>query len=478
MGFTALELARIQFGFTISFHIIFPAITIGLASYLLVLEVLWLRTGRSVYQDLYHFWLKIFAVNFGMGVVSGLVMAYQFGTNWSYFSDFAGGVTGPLLTYEVLTAFFLEAGFLGVMLFGWNRVGPALHLGATAMVALGTLISATWILASNSWMQTPQGYEIIDGRVVPVDWLAVIFNPSFPYRLLHMVIAAYLVTALIVAASAAWHLLRGNDNPAVRKMLAMGLAMLLVVAPIQAVVGDFHGLNTLKHQPAKIAAIEGHWENQPGQAVPLTLFAWPDQEAEKNYFAVEIPHLGSLVLTHTWDGQFQGLKEFAPGDRPPVAVVFWAFRVMVGLALLMIALGIWGLVARLRGRLYDSRGMLRMALAMGPAGIVAMLAGWFTTEIGRQPWVVYNVMRTADAVSPHSVLTLSTSLILFIVVYFIVFGAGTVFILRLIRKGPVPHEGQEQIEGGPGRERTPARPLSAAASHTEGPDGAVHPEEH
>ena len=264
----ALLLARIQFGFTISFHIIFPAITIGLASYLAVLEACWLRTQRTVFRDLYQFWLKIFAVNFGMGVVSGLVMAYQFGTNWSYFSDFAGSITGPLLAYEVLTAFFLEAGFLGVMLFGWTRVGPGLHFFATVMVAVGTLISSTWILASNSWMHTPAGYAIIDGRVIPTDWLAVIFNPSFPYRLTHMVVAAYLATALLVGASGAWHLLRGRNDPAIRTMTSMAMWMLLLVAPLQAMIGDAHGLNTLKYQPAKIAAIEGHWENTPGQGGP------------------------------------------------------------------------------------------------------------------------------------------------------------------------------------------------------------------
>ena len=255
---TALDLARTQFGFTIAFHIIFPAITIGLASYLFVLEASWMRTRQQVFLDLYHFWIRVFAVNFGMGVVSGLVMSYQVGTNWSVLSDFAGSVLGPLFTYEVLTAFFLEAGFLGVMLFGRNKVGPGLHLFATAMVALGTLISMTWILSANSWMHTPQGYAIQDGRIVPADWLKVIFNPSFPYRLVHMAIAAFLSTALLVSASAAWHLLRGNDSPPIRKMFSMGMWMLLIVAPIQAFVGDLHGLNTLEHQPAKIAAIEGH----------------------------------------------------------------------------------------------------------------------------------------------------------------------------------------------------------------------------
>jgi cytochrome d ubiquinol oxidase subunit I len=273
-GLEALDLARIQFAFTVSFHILFPAITIGLASFLAVLEGLWLKTHNNTYRDLYHFWSKIFAVNFGMGVVSGLVMAYQFGTNWSRFSDFAGAMTGPLLTYEVLTAFFLEAGFLGVMLFGWNRVGRGLHFFATVMVAVGTLISTFWILASNSWMQTPQGFEIVDGRVIPVDWLAVIFNPSFPYRLTHMAIAAFVATAFFVGASAAWHLLRGRDNPAIRTMLSMAMWMALIVAPIQAVVGDFHGLNTLEHQPAKIAAIEGHWENVGDEPTPLILFGF------------------------------------------------------------------------------------------------------------------------------------------------------------------------------------------------------------
>jgi cytochrome d ubiquinol oxidase subunit I len=460
----ALMLARIQFGFTIAFHIIFPAITIGLASYLVVLEACWLKTGKSVYYHLYHFWIKIFAVNFGMGVVSGLVMAYQFGTNWSPFSDFAGGVTGPLLAYEVLTAFFLEAGFLGVMLFGWTRVGPGLHFFSTVMVALGTLLSATWILASNSWMQTPAGYEIINNQVVPVDWLAVIFNPSFPYRLVHMTLAAFLATALMVGASAAWHLLRRNDNQPVRVMLSMAMWMLLAVAPLQVIVGDYHGLNTLEHQPAKLAAIEGHWENEPGKGVPLTLFGWPDMEQEKNHFALEIPRLGSLILTHSLDGQFPGLKEFAKVDRPNATVVFWTFRIMVGLGFLMVGLALWATWARWRGELYRSRPLLRFMLYMGSSGLVAMLAGWFTTEIGRQPWVVYNVMRTADAVTPHGTFEVGFTLALFVVVYFVVFGAGTVYILRLIRNGPLTDETDTPVTGGPGEHRTPSRPLSASES--------------
>ena len=461
-GLSALDLARIQFAFTMSFHILFPAITIGMASYLAVLELCWLRTKRQVYVDLYHFWLKIFAVTFGMGVVSGIVMAYQIGTNWSYLSEFAGSVMGPILSYEVLTAFFLEAGFLGVMLFGWNRVGPALHFVATCMVAIGTLISATWILGANSWMQTPQGYAIEGGRMVPVDWIAIIFNPSFPYRLVHMVIAAYLTTALLVGASGAWHLLRGRDNPAVRKMMSMAMWMILLVAPVQAIVGDFHGLNTLKHQPAKLAAMEGHWQNHPGEAVPLLLFGIPDMEEERTRYAVGIPHLGSIILTHTMDGQIPALKDFPREDRPNSLMVFWSFRLMVGLGLLMIALGAWSLFLRRGGRLFANRAFQRFALWMGPAGLVAILAGWVTTEVGRQPWVVYGVLRTADAVSPHGAVSLGLTLLLFVVSYRFVFGAGTGYVLRMIRKGPQHFELTHAPEGGPGEERTPSRPMSAA----------------
>lgn len=463
-GIEALDLARIQFAFTVSFHILFPAITIGLASYLAVLEGLWLKTHNTVYRELYHYWSKIFAVNFGMGVVSGLVMAYQFGTNWSRFSDFAGAVTGPLLTYEVLTAFFLEAGFLGVMLFGWNRVGRGLHFFATIMVAIGTLISTFWILSSNSWMQTPQGYDIVDGRVVPVDWLAIVFNPSFPYRLAHMATAAFVATAFFVGAAGAWHLLRGRNTPAVRKMLSMAMWMALIVAPIQAMIGDMHGLNTLEHQPAKIAAIEGHWENEGDGPTPLILFGLPDMKAEKTRFAVEIPYLGSLILTHSLDKQIPALKSFPPEDRPNSTIIFWSFRVMAGLGMLMIAVGLWSLWLRWRGKLYDTRLFHRVALVMGPSGLIAILAGWFTTEIGRQPWVVYGLMRTADASSNHDVGQMSFTLALFVLVYFAVFGVGFGYMMRLVRRGPAsadPHN-----HGGPGQKRTPARPLSAASQET------------
>ncbi|SDI05664.1 cytochrome ubiquinol oxidase subunit I [Pseudomonas panipatensis] len=461
LGLEALELARIQFAFTVSFHIIFPAITIGLASYLAVLEGLWLKSGEEVYRDLYHFWSKIFAVNFGMGVVSGLVMAYQFGTNWSRFSSYAGSITGPLLTYEVLTAFFLEAGFLGVMLFGWNRVGRGLHYFATVMVAIGTLISTFWILSSNSWMQTPQGYQVLDGRLVPVDWLAVVFNPSFPYRLAHMAIASFLATACFVGASAAWHLLRGRDTPALRKMLSMAMWMALLVAPVQALVGDAHGLNTLEHQPAKIAAIEGHWDNSEGGPTPLILFGLPDMQREETRFKLEIPLLGSLILKHSLSEPIPALKDFPAQDRPNSTIVFWSFRVMVGLGLAMILLGLWSLWLRWRGGLFESRAFLRLALWMGPSGLIAVLAGWFTTEIGRQPWVVYGLMRTADAASSHSSVQMSLTLVTFVLVYFSLFGVGIGYMMRLVRKGPVTHEGREASDGGAGRPRTPARPLSA-----------------
>jgi cytochrome d ubiquinol oxidase subunit I len=432
-----------------------------------VLEGLWLLRGQTVYRDLYHFWSKVFAVNFGMGVVSGLVMSYEFGTNWSGFSAFAGGVTGPLLAYEVLTAFFLEAGFLGVMLFGWNKVGPTLHFVATLMVALGTLISTTWILASNSWMQTPQGYAIIGGRVVPTDWFQVIFNPSFPYRLAHMTVAAYLATALFVGATGAWQLLRGRDTPANRTMFSMAMWMALVVAPLQVAIGDAHGLNTLKHQPAKIAAMEGHWDNPPGQAVALNLVGWPDMAAEKTRFALEVPHLGSLILTHSWNGRVPGLKDFPRADRPNSTLVFWTFRLMVGLGMAMVLLGLTSGVLRLRGRLYDQRLFLWAALAMGPAGLVAILAGWVTTEAGRQPWVVYGLMRTQDAVSNHSVMALTTTLGLFVVMYFAVFGTGVSYLVKLAGRGPEGGEGSPGADDSVGHR--PARPLSAAPDDVDAP---------
>ncbi|QNX86335.1 cytochrome ubiquinol oxidase subunit I [Acinetobacter seifertii] len=461
LGLTALELARIQFAFTVSFHIIFPAISIGLASFLAVLEWRWLRTNDAIYKDLFKYWVKIFAVAFGMGVVSGVVMSYQFGTNWSEFSRFAGGVTGPLLTYEVLSAFFLEAGFLGIMLFGWGRVGKKAHFFATLMVAIGTCISMFWILSSNSWMQTPQGFSIENGIIVPQDWFAIVFNPSFPYRLAHMAIAAFMVAALLVAGTAAWHLIKGRRDELVKKSFSMALWLILILAPVQIFVGDAHGLNTLEHQPAKLAAMEGHWETNHNEGMPLYLFGIPDMQEERTKYAISIPNLGSLILTHSKDGSVKGLKDFAPQDRPNSTVVFWSFRIMVGLGMLMLLLALTGLWLRKTGKLYESKWFHRFALVMGPSGFIALLAGWFTTEVGRQPWVVYGVMRTKDALSPVSAEQVGLTLIIFVLVYCIVFGIGIYYMLKLINKGPEFIYSQVNEVGGVGHFKTPMRPLSA-----------------
>jgi cytochrome d ubiquinol oxidase subunit I len=439
MDIEALSLARAQFAFTISLHIVFPAFSIGLASYLAVLEGLWLRTERDIYISAFRYWLRIFAVVFGMGVVSGIVMSYQFGTNWSVFSDKTGPVLGPLMGYEVLTAFFLEAGFLGVMLFGMERVGPRLHFFATAMVALGTMISGFWILSVNSWMHTPTGYGINEvGQFVPLDWWAVVFNPSFPYRFVHMMLAAYLTTAFIVGGVGAWHLLRDRVNESARLMYSMALWMAALVAPAQIVAGDFHGLNTLEHQPAKIAAMEGHFETQRG--APLILFGVPDMEAEETRLKVEIPKLGSLILTHDPDGEVKGLKAWPKENRPNVGIVFWSFRVMVGIGFAMAALGLWSLWRRWRETLYDGVWLKRAAVLMTPSGLIAVLAGWITTELGRQPFVVYGVLRTAESTSPIAAPAIGASLLAFVLVYFAVFGAGVFYLLRLMANPPAQHE--------------------------------------
>ncbi|PTB90086.1 cytochrome ubiquinol oxidase subunit I [Pseudidiomarina aestuarii] len=432
---TALLLARFQFAFTVAFHIIFPAFTIGLASYLAVLEGLYLKTRNPVYQKLFRYWVKIFAVAFGMGVVSGIVMSYQFGTNWSVFSDKAGPVIGPLMGYEVLTAFFLEAGFLGVMLFGMNKVGEKLHFFATLMVAIGTAISAFWILSVNSWMQTPTGFAMNDvGQFIVEDWFEVVFNPSFPYRLAHMLLAAYLTTAFVVGAVAAWHLLKDKANAGARKMFSMAMWMALIVAPLQVFVGDLHGLNTQEYQPAKVAAMEGHFETQ--RQAPLYLFGLPNEDTASVDYAVKIPGLASFILKHDFDAEVTGLDAFPRDEWPPVAIVFWAFRVMVGIGMLMVLIGVWSGIQRWRGKLYDSPLLHRAALFMGPMGFVAVVAGWIVTEVGRQPWVVYGLLRTADAASPIALEGVAGSLLAFIVVYFLVFGAGTFYIIRKMAGSP------------------------------------------
>lgn len=448
-------LSRIQFGFVVSFHILFPAFTIGLASFIAVLETLWGITGRNLYIELSQFWTKIFAVSFAMGVVSGIVMSYQFGTNWSRFSDITSPILGPLLGYEVLSAFFLEATFLGILLFGRDRVPRKLHILSSYVVAAGTLLSAFWILSANSWMQTPAGFEMQDGRVYPTDWLAAIFNPSLPYRLAHMLMACYLTTAFVVLGTSAWHLRRNRFPEHTRTAFSMSLGMIVFLAPLQLVIGDLHGLNTLEHQPIKVAAMEGHWETQKG--APLLLFAVPDQEAETNHWQIAIPKLGSLILTHDLNGEVPGLKSRPPEERPPVAIVFYAFRLMVGLGLLMIFVGGYGFWLRRKGRMYDTSWFLRLCIWCTPIGFIAVLAGWFVTEVGRQPWTVYDVLHRADSVSPS--LTgphVLTSLLIYGVAYTAIFGTGIYYLFHIARQGP--RAGIPAAAGIP----TGRRPLSGA----------------
>nr|WP_264622181.1 cytochrome ubiquinol oxidase subunit I [Psychrobacter arcticus] len=440
----ALMLARIQFAFVISWHIVFPAFSIGLASFLTVLEFRWLKTGEPIYAEVYKHWVKIFAVVFGMGVVSGVVMSYQFGTNWAVFSDKAGNVLGPLLAYEVLTAFFLEASFLGIMLFGWGRVSKRMHLASTAIVAIGTLISGFWILAANSFMQTPQGFMVgADGLLYPTNWLEIIFNPSFPYRYAHMMTAAFLTTAFVIGGIGAYYL-QSKKHVEHRKhgrvMLGMAMVMAIFVAPVQVLIGDMHGLNTLEHQPVKVAAMEGLWENERG--APLVLFGIPDQKAEKNHYEVKIPYVSGLILTHSFDKEVKGLKNWAPEDRPFVPIVFWAFRIMVAIGMLMVLVGLFSLYKYFKKQQFNSDSVWfhRLWMMMTPMGFIALLAGWFVTETGRQPWTVYGVIRTAESMSPVAAQQVATTLIGFIVLYVFVFGAGSFYILRLIAKGPQPYE--------------------------------------
>ena len=467
----ALLLARIQFAFTVSFHFIFPAFSIGLASFLAVLEGLWLRTGKQLYLDLFKYWLKIFAIAFAMGVVSGIVMSYQFGTNWSVFSDRTGPVLGPLMAYEVLTAFFLEAGFLGVMLFGMERVGRKLHFAATLMVAVGTTISAFWILSVNSWMQTPVGFEMgANGQFLPgPSWWTIVFNPSFPYRLVHTVLAAFITTAFVVGGVGAWHLLKDRGNLHARKMFSMAMWMAALVVPVQIVAGDMHGLNTLEHQPQKVMAMEGHYQSHPDGA-PLILFGIPDSEAREVRYAVEIPKASSLILKHDPNAPLAGLDTIPRDEQPPVGIVFWSFRIMVGLGFAMLGVGLWSLLARWRGKLYEWSWLHRAALLMAPSGFVAVIAGWVTTEVGRQPYVVYNLLRTADAASPLDAPAVGASLLAFVIVYFFVFGAGVWYILHLMHKSP--HPGEFGVKRG---DKGPIRTAGITPGPTQGStDGDAH----
>lgn len=441
--FDMLFLARLQFGFTIAFHILFPSFTIGLASYLVVLEALWLQSGKSVYRRLYDFWLRLFALSFGMGVVSGIVLSYQIGTNWSQFAFATGNVLGPLLGYEVLIAFFLEASFLGVMLFGRDRVNRGVHFFSTLMVAIGTLMSAFWILAANSWMQTPAGYRLSDGVFYPSDWMQVIFNPSMPYRVTHMVLACFLASAMVVAAVGAFHLLRKPDNPAAKIMLQMALPFIAVVTLLQITVGHEHGINVHQHQPAKLAAMEGHWETHP-RAAPLILFAWPDELNETNHWELSIPDVGSLVVTGSLDGAIRGLKSWPVDERPPVAPVFWGFRVMVGLGLLLLGIGQVGSWLLWRKQLSQQRWFLKLCMLSAPSGFLAILAGWIVAEVGRQPYVVYGLLRTAEALSPVTRNAVGLSLIVYFSVYSVVFSAGLYYLIAVARRGPDDENGPKE----------------------------------
>jgi cytochrome bd ubiquinol oxidase subunit I len=454
-------LSRLQFAFVIAFHILLPAFTVGLASFIVLLEGLHLVKRDPLYLRLSVFWTRIFAVSFGMGVVSGIVMPFQFGTNWSRYTDATGNILGPLFAYEGLVAFFLESGFLGILLFGRKRVPAWAHFFAAVMVAAGTLFSSFWILAANSWMQTPVGYDVVDGRYVPADWLAVIFNPSFPYRLVHTVTGFFLTTAFAVLGVTAWHLKHGRHVTEARTVLGMTVIFIAIFVPIQIFVGDLHGINTLHHQPVKLAAMEGLWDTQ--SHAPAVLFAIPDEAAERNRDEISIPTLASYYLGHSADAVIKGLKEAPPENRPPVAPVFFAFRVMVGIGVLMLATAYWGVWLRLRGRLYTSRAFHNACLVMLPAGFIAVLAGWTVTEVGRQPWVVYGLMRTRDAVSPSLTGTdVLTSIALYILVYLVVFGAGIFYMVRLARAGPPEHVDVRE----PTLDERPARPLSGAHADT------------
>jgi cytochrome bd ubiquinol oxidase subunit I len=463
MSLDPVVLSRIQFAWVIAFHFLLPAFTVGLASFIAVMEGLHLFTGREIYFRISTFWIKIFAVSFGMGVVSGIVMPFQFGTNWSRFSDAVADVISPLLAYEGLTAFFLEAAFLGVLLFGRKLVPPWAHFISALMVALGTLASTFWILATNSWMQTPAGYEIVNGRFLPKDWLQIIFNPSFPYRFAHTVVAIYITTGFVVVGVAAAYLRRARFVPEARIMLSMTLWLLTVLVPLQFVLGDAHGLNTLKYQPAKLAAIEAIWETHG--RVPLNLFAIPDEKAATNRDELAIPDLGSLILTHNPDGVVHGLKDWPADERPsPVAIPFFGFRIMVGIAVLMLAMVVASLWLRWRSELFDAGWFLRWCTLASPLGFIAVTAGWATTEVGRQPWTVYGLLRTADSVSPSLTgLDVSISLISYGLVYLVMFSAGFALMVRLVRLGLTDAAGEpDAIEGG-----RPGLPVQALPS-TEG----------
>ncbi|KPQ24006.1 MAG: cytochrome d ubiquinol oxidase subunit I [Halomonas sp. HL-48] len=462
MELDPLLLSRIQFAFVVCFHAIFPVFTIGLASYIAVLHGLFYKTDNQAWDRLALFWTKVFAVVFGMGVVTGIVMSFQFGTNWSNFSYATSNFLGPVLSYEVVTAFFLEAAFLGVLLFGRGKVPEGVHLFAAIMVAVGTFISSFWILSANSWMQTPDGYEMIDGHFHITSWMAAIFNPSFWYRFVHMGMASFLTGGFVVAGISAWFLLRNRDVEANKKALSMCLWLLLFLAPAQAVIGDFHGLNTLEHQPTKVAAMEGNWET--GSNVPLLLFAIPDQEAQTNHFEIGIPSLASIVLTHSADGEVPGVSEMAPEEQPPVALVFWSFRVMVAIGMLMIGVAIAGLLLRRKGRVFQSPLYLKTLVGMIVSPFLAVLAGWVVTESGRAPWLVYGVMTHAQGLTPSLTGGMALfTLIGYVAVYAVVFWVGIYYLTRVVRNGMIPDTAEVT-----GEVERAKRPFSAAHTPFDG----------
>ncbi len=435
-------LARIQFAFTVSFHIIFPTMSIGLAAFLAVVEALWLKTKDPLYLQIYRFWLSIFAMGFGIGVVTGIVLSFEFGLGFARFAEMAGPAIGPMIALEVLTAFFLEAGFLGIMLFGLHRVGPKLYFFASCMVAAGTVISASWILSANSWMQTPAGVAIHDGHLTVVSWRHVVVNPSWPYRLPHMVTAAYLTASFMVAGVGAWYLLRGKHQHFARRTVALGTAFVSVLIAGQVFIGDIVYGTMLKYQPSKMQAAEGFWEKNSQSPAPYYWIIIPDQNNQRNRFALGIPYLGSIWLTHSLDGRVEGLKNTPRDSQPIMGMVFYAFRIMYGLAIVMFAVGVASLWLRLRGRLFSSRWFLWMLVFMTPSGIIATLAGWYVAETGRQPWVIYGILRTVDAMSPVPAQALLSSLIAFVCVYAVFIIVFLTFTFRIIRRGPAeapPH---------------------------------------
>lgn len=460
MDFDPVFLSRFQFAWVIGWHILLPAFTVGAACFIAMLEGLHFATGREVYRRISVFWIKIFAITFGMGVVTGVVMPFQFGTNWSRYSAATANVLSPLFAYEGLMAFFLESAFLGVLLFGRKLVPPWAYFIAASMVALGTLFSSFWILAANSWMQTPAGYQIVDGQFFPTNWLEVIFNPSFPYRLTHTVCGFFVTTGFVVLGVGAYFIRRGRFVEEGRIMLSMTLWLLTVLVPLQMFLGDQHGLNTREHQPAKLAAIEARWET--AQRVPLTLFAIPDDETESNAYALDVPWLGSLVLTHSLDGEVKGLKDFPVDQRPPVPIPFFAFRAMVGFAIIMLGLVIFGGWLRWQGRLYDNVLFLRACQIIAPIGFFAVISGWLVTEVGRQPWTVYGLMRTADSVTPSlTAFDVTLSILGYALVYLLIYPTGLLLILRVVRRGPAGDE-EGASEGAPLPDHAPAETVGLA----------------